>query len=76
MEILLHDETNTKKAITRLERELDDIWEQGENGADVIMNLDDQNMWNAVIKYLDEHKEEFSYQANEQKAIINVEFVL
>ncbi|MBU4690011.1 hypothetical protein [Mycoplasma zalophidermidis] len=76
MEILLHDETNTKKAIARLERELDDIWEQGENGADVIMNLDDQNMWNAVIKYLDEHKEEFSYQVNEQKAIINVEFVL
>ncbi|MCS4536999.1 MULTISPECIES: hypothetical protein [unclassified Mycoplasma] len=76
-QIILTSQNDYKKTINAMERELDEIWELGLNNAELVfIDEENQNLWNLIIKYLDEHKDEFSYEIVSQNNRILVTFVI
>ncbi|QBF34836.1 hypothetical protein EG856_02840 [Mycoplasmopsis phocirhinis] len=76
-QIILSSHNNFSHAIKAMQRELDYIWELGLNDVELVfVDSEDNNLWNEVIKYLNQHQDEFSYEIIKQNDTILVTFVL
>ncbi|WP_156933798.1 hypothetical protein [Mycoplasma simbae] len=73
--IIMGTNINVNASIDAMQRQLDDLWEHGHN--DVLLHFIDQNdlsLWNKTLAYLDQNKEEFSYQIVKEHSEIIVNF--
>ncbi|ENY70147.1 Uncharacterised protein [Mycoplasmopsis bovigenitalium] len=77
IEIILGNYQNIKQAICNFELELDDAWEKGANEVEVkFIDNEDNELYHQVIKYLDEHSDEFGYKIIKKAEKIIVSFVI
>ncbi|TQC54223.1 hypothetical protein E1I18_00410 [Mycoplasmopsis mucosicanis] len=75
--IVIGNETNINKALKNFELELDECWESGADNIEVyLIHQDSQNMWNSLLKYLQEHSDEFKYEVVKEFEKLLINFVI